>query len=156
MTKFVKLFISIGICFLPGIIGSQFGPSGGMGWYESLIKPALNPPNWVFGPVWTTLYLLMGVSLYLVWTADTEKTKVYAISIFIVQLVFNGLWSWLFFGEQLLWWSLVDIVCLLVAIILMIWRFYGISRVAALLNIPYLLWVSFATYLNFSLYFLNS
>ena len=144
-----KLIFSIGICLGAGVLGSFFTFSAIPIWYATLNKPSFSPPNWVFGPVWTVLYILMGISLYLVWT----KKKV--PSVFWVQLVLNAAWSIIFFGMKNPVLSLVDIVALWIAIILTIKSFYPISKTAFYLLIPYLLWVSFATILNLSIVLLN-
>ena len=144
-----KLIFSIGICLGAGVLGSFFTFSAIPIWYATLNKPSFSPPNWVFGPVWTVLYILMGISLYLVWT----KKKV--PSVFWVQLVLNAAWSIIFFGMKNPVLSLVDIVALWIAIILTIKSFYPISKTAFYLLIPYLLWVSFATILYLSIVIVN-
>ena len=151
-----KLLIAIIICNLAGAIGSIFTFSSVSTWYTTLIKPEFNPPNWVFGPVWTTLYILMGISLYLIWKKYEEgKNANPALTIFSIQLILNALWSILFFGLQSPLYGLIGIIPLWIAIALMIVKFYPLSRNAALLQIPYLLWVSFATILNASIWMLN-
>ena len=151
--NYPKLIGSIVICQLAGILGSVFTVSSVSTWYVTLEKPFFNPPSWVFGPVWTALYLLMGISLYLVWTNRHRTRK--ALSIFAVQLALNTLWSILFFGLRSPLTAFIEIVLLWVAIILSIIYFYRISRPAAYLLIPYLLWVSFAAVLNLSIVFIN-
>lgn len=151
-----KLVIAIIGCELVGIVSTPFTISAIPTWYASLNKPVFSPPNWVFGPVWTTLYFLMGVALYLVWREGIKKKKVKkAVTFFLIQLALNFIWSPLFFGMQNLFLGLVDIIALLVFLIITIVAFYRISKIAAYLLIPYLLWVSFATILNFSLLLLN-
>ena len=146
---------------LAGIIGSVFTtPSIGT-WYAGLAKPSFNPPAWVFGPVWTTLFLLMGVALYLVWTKRTgflffsNKKIGLAVGIFGVQLVLNTLWSILFFGLHSPGAALAEIVFLWLAILGTIVAFYKISKPAAYLLVPYIAWVSFAVVLNYMLWRLN-
>jgi len=124
-------------------------------WYDTLIKPSFNPPSWVFSPVWITLYTLMGISLFLVLKAEDSTDKKQGLIFFTIQLVLNGLWSIVFFGTHQILWAFIVIIFLLIFIILSIWKFYKISKTAAYILIPYLLWVSFATVLNFSLYQLN-
>lgn len=141
----------IALCELAGVIGSVFTVSAISGWYATLAKPDLRPPNWVFGPVWTTLYALMGIAAYLVWS----KRHGQALRIFGVQLVLNATWSIVFFGLQSPGWALVNIVALWLAIVWTIKVFYRISKPAAYLLVPYLLWVSFASYLNYSIWILN-
>lgn len=130
--------------------------TGGMDWYDALIKPALNPPSWIFSPVWTVLYIMMAVSAFLVWKKGWKRKEVrLALAMFGVQLALNLIWSPLFFGLQNPLLALVDIIVMLAAIIWTIILFYKLSRPAAYLLIPYFLWVSFATYLNFSIWWLN-
>jgi len=152
MKKIWKLAISILIPFLASAIGGLFTASSVSTWYVALNKPSFNPPNWVFGPVWTILYLMMGVSLYLVWTKRADKK---AFTAFGVQLSLNALWSVLFFGMQMPLYAFIEIVLLWIAILATIIYFYRINKTAAYLLIPYILWVSFASVLNFSLYILN-
>ncbi len=154
--KFVKFIAAILICQLVGIIGSIFTVSAISGWYATIQKPLFNPPNWLFAPVWTTLFLLMGISLYLVWEKGLEKKEVkLAVSVFGVQLALNILWSFLFFGLQNPFLAFIEIVLLWIAILATTILFYGISKKAGLLLIPYLLWVSFAAFLNYSIWILN-
>lgn len=154
--KFIPLFFSIGVCFLAAAAGSAFTMESINTWYVTLNKPFFNPPNWVFGPVWTLLYLLMGISLYLVWITKTGKEKKrQAITLFFIQLGFNVLWSILFFGLKSPSAALLGIIVLWMAIILTIRNFLGVSKLAAWLLIPYLAWVSFATILNLSIFLLN-
>lgn len=156
MSNTVKLIISIVTCLAAGFIGSYFTADAIPTWYAELRKPSLNPPNWVFGPVWTALYILMGLSLFMVWKEGTGNSLVRpALAIFSVQLLLNLLWSMVFFGMRSISGGLVIIVLLWIAILLTIWKFTGVSRTAAYLLIPYLLWVTFASYLNFSFYQLN-
>lgn len=151
-----KLILAIIICNLAGAIGSIFTFASIPTWYATLIKPEFNPPNWVFGPVWTTLYILMGISLYLIWKQyEKRKNAKPALTVFSIQLILNSLWSILFFGMQSPLYGLLCIIPLWASIALMIVRFYPLSRNAALLQIPYLLWVSFATVLNASIWMLN-
>ena len=156
MNKTLLLIISIVICQFAGLIGSVFTVRSISTWYTALVKPAFNPPNWLFGPVWTLLYLLMGISLYLVWQKGTSDVHVkIALLIFAVQLVLNILWSILFFGMQSPMLGLIEIVLLWVFILLTITNFYHISKPASYLLIPYILWVSFAAVLNLSIFLLN-
>jgi tryptophan-rich sensory protein len=156
MSKILKLIISIVICQLAGVIGTIFTYDSIPGWYMTLNKPAMNPPNWLFGPVWIALYLMMGISLFIIWKEDLKNKEIKsAFIIFIVQLVFNTAWSIVFFGARSITGGLVVIVILWILILLTILRFMKIARVAGILLIPYLLWVSYATYLNFSIYKLN-
>lgn len=152
----LKLIASIITCELAGIIGSFFTTPSVATWYQTLVRPALNPPAWVFGPVWITLYALMGVAAFLVWRAGLAHARVkIALAIFAVQLVLNTLWSIIFFGLHSPGGALIDIAALWIAIVLTIVAFAKISRPAAWLLVPYLAWVSFATYLNYAIWMLN-
>lgn len=144
-----KLLFSIGICLGAGILGSVFTVSAIPDWYSTLSKPSFSPPNWIFGPVWTGLYILMGISLYLVWL----KKKVPAV--FWVQLILNGFWSIIFFGMKNPTLALVNIVALWIAIILTIKAFSKINKLSGNLLYPYLVWVSFASLLNLAIVILN-
>jgi len=185
VNNFFKLVIAIGVSELAGIVGSFFTISAIPNWYAGLVKPALNPLAWVFGPAWTTLYALMGIAAFLVWSsyaeasADKKKGIKVALILFGIQLVLNTLWSIIFFGLHSPGWALVDIVLLWLAILATIVAFYKISppshkategqgppsssiwttdghgKLAAWLLAPYILWVSFAMYLNYSIWALN-
>lgn len=144
-----KLIFSIGICLGAGILGSVFTFSSIPTWYATLNKPSFSPPNWIFAPVWTILYILMGISLYRVWTNKKVPT------VFWVQLILNALWSIIFFGMRNPTLALVDIVVLWIAIVLTIKAFSKIDKLAGQLLIPYLAWVSFASILNLSIVLLN-
>lgn len=155
MHPIVKLFISIAIPVATGLIASWFTAQSVNNWYASLERPSFAPPNWVFGPVWTFLYLLMGVSLYLIWRQPPGSQKEKALFIFGLQLACNFIWSFLFFYLNNPAMALVDIVILWLLILLMLVRFFKLKPMAAWLNIPYLLWVSFATALNAAFWYLN-
>lgn len=128
-----------------------FGAPGD--WYASLEKPSWNPPSWVFGPVWTTLYLMMAIAAWLVWRKDGWKRP---LAVYFTQLVLNAAWTPIFFGAHQLGWALLEIIFLWIAILLTLLAFKRVHRVAAYLLIPYLAWVSFATFLNFTLWRLNA
>lgn len=157
--NYIKLIISIVASLLAGVIGSGFTSSSIPTWYALLNKPAFNPPNWIFGPVWTTLYILMGISLYLIWNSKKSNTnkKYYKIGIklFILQLVLNALWSILFFGLQSPFFALLEIILLWISILMTMYYFSKISKTAMYLLVPYLLWVSFASILNLAIYLIN-
>lgn len=155
MFNIVKLVISVLIPFTAAAIGSMVTVINIPTWYAALEKPFFSPPNWLFGPVWTVLYLLMGLSLYFVWTAPYKKSKKLAFTIFGLQLVLNTLWSLVFFGLHAPLAGVVVIILLLAGIIATIRLFWPISRIAAYLLLPYALWVSFATVLNAAIAFLN-
>ena len=151
----------IAVCELAGIIGSVFTVSAIPAWYAALIKPDVWPPDGVFGPVWITLYALMGIAAYLVWSiyiksdGRAKKRAKQALTIFGVQLFLNATWSIVFFGLQNPGWAFVNIVALWLAIIWTIRVFFRISETAGYLLVPYLLWVSFASYLNYAIWVLN-
>lgn len=150
------LAISIGVCLLTGFIGGFFTAPAIGTWYASLNKPAINPPNWIFFPVWTILYILMGASLYLVLKNGWKSEKIRAAAeVFGAQLFLNFLWSAIFFGLRSPAGALAEIIFLWLAILLTILKFYKISKPAAYLLIPYIFWVSFAAYLNYSVWILN-
>ena len=152
----LKLVISVGICFLVAFIGSALTLSSLPTWYSTLNKPIFSPPNWIFGPVWTILYFLMGVSLYIVWNKNLKnKNKDEAIKIFIFQLILNLLWSFVFFSLHQPLLALITIIILWFFILMTIKYFYKISKLAAYLLIPYILWVSFASLLNLFIVGLN-
>ena len=156
MNKFVKLIISIVICQLAGIIGSIFTMGSVETWYVTIAKPAFNPPNWIFGPVWVTLYTLMGIAAFLIWKEDIKNKAVKnALTIFALQLIVNILWSIVFFGAHSIMGGLIIIIILFILIIVTIKSFYKVSKTAGNLLIPYLLWVGFATALNFAIWQLN-
>lgn len=157
MSNTLKLIIAIVVSQLAGIIGSLFTAPAIGGWYTTLAKPTLNPPAWVFGPVWTTLFVLMGTAAFLVWKRGLDRRDVrIALGVFIGQLVLNTLWSIIFFGLQSPGGALVEMVFLWLAILATIVAFVKISKTAAWLLAPYILWVSFAGYLNYSIWMLNA
>lgn len=152
----MKLIISILIPLLVGAIAGYFTSSGVDGWYAIASKPSFNPPDWVFAPVWTTLYILMGIALFLVWRADAGKTiKRTAIMLFAVQLTLNFFWSFIFFTLQQTGWAFAGIILMWLMILLTIIWFGKISKPAAWLLVPYICWVSFASVLNYYIWQLN-
>ncbi|MDD2785715.1 MAG: tryptophan-rich sensory protein [Patescibacteria group bacterium] len=155
-SNLAKLISTILICELAGVIGAVFTTSSIGGWYSGLIKPDFSPPNWIFGPVWTTLYFLMGVAAYLIWNKGLNRKSVkIALSFFIAQLILNIFWSIIFFGLHSPGGAMIEIVFLWLTILATIITFYKIFRPAAWLLVPYILWVSFAGYLNYSIWILN-
>ena len=154
MTKNIKLIISLIIPLSVGGVAGFFTSSAIKGWYSQIIKPFFNPPNWIFGPMWTLLYILMGFACYLIWKSDTE-TKTTALRIYAIQLFFNFLWSFLFFYFHNPGLALVDIILMVISISFTIIYFNKISKLGAWLLVPYLLWVMFATALNFEIWRLN-
>jgi benzodiazapine receptor len=152
----LKLIVSIIVCQFAGLIGSIFTRASIPTWYATLKKPSFAPPNWLFAPVWTTLFVLMGVSAFLVWRNGLGDRRVrIALSTFAVQLVLNMLWSAAFFGLRSPLAGLIVIVILWAAILLTILNFLKVSVIAGMLLAPYILWVTFAAVLNTSIFILN-
>ncbi len=151
-----KFIIAVVVSELAGIIGSVATVPAIEGWYAGIVKPAFNPPSWVFGPVWTTLFALMGIAAFLVWKRGLDRRDVkIALSIFIAQLVLNTLWSIIFFGLQSPGGAMIEIILLWFAILATIITFAKISKSASWLLLPYIAWVSFAGFLNFTIWRLN-
>lgn len=126
------------------------------GWYATLVRPTIAPPNWIFGPVWTTLYTFMGIAAFLVWRTGPQRTRVtYALRLFLLQLGLNAVWSIVFFGAHNIYGALIDIALMWLAIVTTTIAFWRIERTAGILFLPYLAWVSFAAYLNYQLWVLN-
>lgn len=155
MNKYAKLLISIVIPLSIGFLGSFFTTTGEGSWYSQINKPVFNPPNFLFGPVWTTLFVLIGISFYLIWQKGFGKDKKFLIGIFGLQLLLNFLWSFFFFGLENPLIALFDIFLLIAAIIINIIIYYRKQKLSGILLIPYLLWVCFATLLNYAIYILN-
>lgn len=156
MNNTYKFIISIVTPPLAGFIGSLFTTSSIPNWYAGLIKPELNPPSWVFAPVWTILYLMMGLAAFLVWKEGYERREVrHALKLYVFQLVLNVAWSIFFFGLKNPGAALIEIIILWLAILATIFAFFKVSKLAGSLLIPYILWVSFATYLTYSIWALN-
>ena len=156
MNTYLKLFICIAICLAIGGVSGYFTTSEITTWYATLNKPSFNPPNWIFGPVWSILYFLMGISLWLIWKNEISSSIKYkAIFIFAIQLILNFFWSIIFFSLHQLSFALAEIILMWFFILFSIIRFHPISKTAAYLLIPYLCWVSFATVLNFAIWRLN-
>lgn len=155
MNSIWKFALSFVFPLLAGGIGGIFTSKTVEGWYRELEKPPFNPPGWVFGPVWTALYLFMGYSLFLVWSKENATGKKLALVVFGVQLILNVLWSAVFFGAEQLGWALFVILFLWLAILGTIILFYPISKTAAWLLVPYLAWVTYAGILNWQIWRLN-
>ena len=153
-SKFIKLVVSLSLPFVAGSIGSYFTIPSIDSWYQTLNKPIFSPPDWVFGLAWTILYILMGISFYLIW-ASKKKNKKSAIKFFLIQLVLNASWSIIFFGLHNPLLAFINIIVLWIAIYMTIRAFTTPSKTAAYLLYPYLAWVSFATILNLSIVLLN-
>ena len=152
----VKLLVSIAAPLLAGFLGSVFTRRSVETWYATISKPSFNPPSGVFGPVWTALYVLMGIAAFLIWRRGLADPRVRtALIFFLVQLALNAFWSLAFFGMRSPLAGAVVISALWVAILLTMITFFKISSAAGLMLAPYILWVGFASILNFSIYFLN-
>ena len=156
MNKALKFIISV---IIPVAVGGLSGylTSGEIkDWYRTIVKPSFNPPDYVFGPVWTALYIMMGIAFFLIWKANANGAdKRRAMTLYFVQLVLNFFWSLIFFRAHEIGWALVEILLLWVAIGFTVRSFASISPPAAWLLVPYLLWVSFASVLNFAIWKLN-
>ena len=146
------LFIFFGLAFAPTLIGAAFPPDT---WYEMLNKPAWEPPRWLFGPIWITLYMLIGYAGYLAWSSSIGRARQRAFLIYSAQLILNALWTPLFFGLHSPALALINIVAQCLVILLNIIVFYRIKPAAGLLLVPYLLWVTFALLLNATIWSLN-
>ncbi len=151
----VKLVVAFAASFLAAILGTLFTIPNIPSWYASLNKPSFVPPDWLFGPVWTILYILMAVALFLIWREPKSKQRDSAIALYAAQLIMNVLWSIAFFGLHSVLLGLALILVLLVLLLLTAYEFYKISRPAAYAMVPYVLWVGFATLLNGAIYILN-
>jgi benzodiazapine receptor len=153
----VRYVASIIVCNLAGLAGSVVTVTGINSWYAYLNKPWFTPPNWVFGPVWTVLYILMGISLAMVWGAWKEKNPLAGIGLILfgIQLALNVAWSYLFFGLQSPLYGLAGIIVLWIAIVATIAWFWRVRRVAAIIMLPYIAWVTIAAFLNYSIWALN-
>ena len=147
------LLVFLAIAFIPSLVATSFSPGA---WYEALVKPSWNPPAWLFGPVWTLLYTLIGYAGYLAWRSSIANQRYAAFSIYAIQLLLNALWTPLFFGYHSPGLALVNIVAQWISIALNIAVFYRIKPAAGLFLVPYLLWVSFALVLNASIWILNT
>jgi tryptophan-rich sensory protein len=154
-TEILKLVASVILCQIAGFLGSLFTTPAIPTWYATLKKPFFTPPNWIFSPVWISLFILMGISLFFVWRRQGHPQLRMALFFFFVQLVLNIFWSVAFFGLRAPLLGLINIVLLWFAILFTITNFLKVSKFAGALLIPYFLWVSFAALLNFSLWILN-
>lgn len=151
----LALLVSLGLALGAGAIGGLATASSIPTWYAGLAKPDFNPPNGVFGPVWTTLYVLMAVAAWRVWRTPPDRRRSVALVLYGAQLVLNLLWSLVFFGLRQPGWALVDIAMLLAAVVATAVAFWRIDRPAGLMLAPYAAWVSFASVLNFEIWRLN-
>lgn len=148
---FFLILLPLAVGFLAGIATSGSVDT----WYVELEKPFFNPPNWVFMPVWTTLYILMGVSSILIYKSKVSAARTISLDVYFLQLFLNFSWSFLFFGIKSPLFALIVIILLLIMIINMIWQFSRVNKLASLLQVPYSIWVSFATALNFAIWYIN-
>ncbi len=148
----LMLVVWVGLCFAVAFLASRYQPGA---WYEELIKPGWTPPNWVFAPVWSLLYLMMGIAAWLVWKQGGFAAAAWPLGFFLLQLILNGLWSWLFFGRHLIGAAMIDIGLLWIAILITMILFWNRQPAAGIMFLPYLLWVSYASTLNFALWRLN-
>jgi translocator protein len=156
LSKTEKFIVSILVCQLPGFLGFLVTKDSITTWYANLHKPVFSPPDWVFGVVWPILYTLMGISAFLIWVRYQNNSKFKSCRVFfILQLALNGLWSPIFFGLHNIPIALIDIILLWKAIFVTIRAFRKVSKTAAILLYPYLLWVSFAVILNAAMFYLN-
>lgn len=154
--NYKRLIISLALPQLAGIIGSLFTTPAISTWYATLQRPSFSPPNWLFGPVWITLYILMGISVYLIWQkVEKNKTARGALWLFWIHLFFNAIWSIIFFGLQNLGMAFINIIIIWLLIVALVIKFWKINCWASYLLIPYLLWVSFASVLNYFIWYLN-
>jgi benzodiazapine receptor len=156
LTIVIKFIICLALTFSAALVGSLFTRGAVTDWYATLNRPYFTPPNWLFGPVWTILYLLMAISAFIVWQKSLVNPAVkIALILYLVQLILNALWSVIFFGLKLPMLAFIEIIMLWTAIVFTILAFARVSITAALILVPYILWVSFAAVLNFSIWFLN-
>jgi translocator protein len=157
MQKIVRILLVVTTCLVIGYLSGTVTRESITTWYPTLIKPVFNPPNWIFAPVWTLLYVMMGVAGGMVWNkleTDTENVKK-GFTFFIIQLALNALWSYLFFGVHNPLLALIEIIVLWLMIVETYTQFKKIDKIAGMLLIPYIAWVSFATILNASIWWLN-
>jgi translocator protein len=151
----VKLLVSLAVPLLAGFGSTVFTINSIPTWYASLNKPWFSPPNVVFAPVWTTLYILMGVALFLIWRSPRNRTRDIGIALFVAQLAVNVIWTFAFFGLQNTLYGLLSIIPLWILIAATIYQFYKVEKWASYLLVPYIAWVSIATALNAAVYLLN-
>lgn len=156
MNNVLKFIIAVALPLLVGFSSSYFTITEIGSWYQTIRKPEWNPPNWLFGPVWTTLYVLMGIAFFLVWKSNkNEKIKRRAIILFVIQLVLNFFWSFIFFKQHQIGLAFAEILALWIMILFTIFAFAKINKTAAWLLVPYICWVSFAAILTYTIWQLN-
>ena len=156
MNKWIALAVFIGICFAAAACGAAFTRTALVEWYPMLRKPPWNPPDWIFGPVWTALYLMMAIAGWLIWLDRNISAVGLALGFFLLQLILNASWTGIFFGMRNPGAAFIEIVALWIAIAATIFQFAQIRSAAAWMLIPYLAWVTFAATLNFTIWRLNS
>lgn len=156
MQKVLKIILVVVVCVTIGYLSGMVTRDSITTWYPTLVKPVFNPPNWIFGPVWSLLYVMMGIAAGIIWTSNFEEKMVKkALGFFAIQLALNALWSYLFFGLHNPLLALIEIIILWLLIFETYNQFRTINKTASYLLLPYLAWVSFATVLNFSIWWLN-
>lgn len=153
--RFLGLIIIMGLCLGAGGLGALATTPEIDGWYRSIEKPDWNPPDWIFGPVWTTLYVMMGLAAWLIWKPAGWKPARFSLALFGLQLILNVAWSWIFFNQHQLGWAFAEILVLWAAILATTITFFRVQQLAGWLMVPYLSWVSFASLLNFVIWRLN-
>lgn len=153
--RFLGALIAVLITLCAGLVGNLLGMDAIATWYAGLNKPAWNPPNWIFGPVWTILYVLMGIAAYLVWEQKKDSSRRAALVVYAVQLFLNALWSIIFFTFKQPAIAFGEIIIMWIAIVATIILFWRIKPLAGILLLPYIAWVTFATALNFAVWQLN-
>jgi tryptophan-rich sensory protein len=153
--RWISLVCWVLVCFSVAGVSSVWTVSEVSGWYRTLARPVIAPPDWVFGPVWSLLYLLMAIAAWLVWELPSSQARTTGITVFLLQLGLNFAWSVLFFRQHAIGGALVEIVLLWASIMATILMFWRVSPVSAWLLLPYLAWVSFATLLNWAFWRLN-
>lgn len=159
MNRWLALAISLIACLSAGLLGTFATTQGIPVWYQTLNKPSWNPPNWLFGPVWTLLYVMMGTAAWMIWEASSEQSRgrrTLALMVFAGQLILNALWSWLFFGWRLVGVAAGEIGLLWLMTAATLWIFFKIRKAAGWLLVPYLAWLTFAGALNIAIWRLNS
>lgn len=155
MRLIFKILICVALCMGLGLLSGLNTAEEVNGWYNTINRPTWNPPNWLFGPVWTTLYIFMGIAAALVWHSHAYLKRK-ALSLFVIQFVLNLAWSYLFFSRHMIGVAFAELITMLVLILATTILFFRINKTAGLLMLPYLAWVSFATVLNGTIYSLNS
>ncbi len=154
--QWLRLILALALPQVAGVIGGFFSAANVPTWYQSLLKPSFTPPGWIFGPVWGVLYLMMGVAFFFVLISEQGKDKVrFASGLFCVHLLFNALWSFLFFGLHNPLFAFINIIILWIMITILVFVFWRIKKLAGALLIPYWFWVCFASVLNYWIWRMN-